>query len=115
MIRLLSVSLGYGGGATVLDAVNLEIGSGLTLVLGPNGAGKSTLLKVIAGIERPDSGAVELEGVDLWIDEIAGRRALAYISDQPELTPYATIRDVIRLVCRLRGVSMDTGEGALER
>jgi sulfate transport system ATP-binding protein len=45
--------------------VSVEIPSGsLTALLGPSGSGKSTLLRVIAGLERPDAGSVEIDGRD---------------------------------------------------
>src|SRR5262249_26695225 len=115
MIRVHDVSFSYASGVRVLDRVSLEIGSGLTLLLGPNGAGKSTLLKVIAGIERPPSGSVEIDGFDLWKDEVSARRKLAYVSEHPDLTPYATIRDVIYLVCRLRTEPLESGDAVLHR
>src|ERR1700709_1860371 len=49
-----------------LKDVTVDIPSGsLTALLGPSGGGKSTLLRVIAGLETPDSGTVEIDGVDL--------------------------------------------------
>jgi sulfate transport system ATP-binding protein len=53
------------GDFTALDDVSVEIPSGsLTALLGPSGSGKSTLLRVIAGLERPDRGSVEIDGRD---------------------------------------------------
>jgi len=53
------------GEYTALDDVSVEIPSGsLTALLGPSGGGKSTLLRVLAGLELPDSGTVELNGTD---------------------------------------------------
>jgi sulfate/thiosulfate transport system ATP-binding protein len=53
------------GDFTALDEVSVEIPSGsLTALLGPSGSGKSTLLRVIAGLERPDTGTVEIDGRD---------------------------------------------------
>jgi sulfate transport system ATP-binding protein len=53
------------GDFVALDDVSLEVESGsLTALLGPSGSGKSTLLRIIAGLERPDSGQVVLSGRD---------------------------------------------------
>src|SRR5512136_684884 len=102
MICLRDVHFFYRHGETVLSGATLEIPPGLTLLIGPNGSGKSTLLKIVAGVERPDRGTAAIDGHDLWIEEVTARMSLAYVSEQPDLTPYATIRDVIYLVCRLR-------------
>src|SRR5215210_9292084 len=54
------------GDFTALDDVSVEVPSGsLTALLGPSGSGKSTLLRVIAGLERPDAGAVLIDGEDV--------------------------------------------------
>jgi sulfate transport system ATP-binding protein len=51
------------GDFVALDGVSIEVESGsLTALLGPSGSGKSTLLRVIAGLERPDSGEVFISG-----------------------------------------------------
>ncbi len=115
MISLREVSFEYRQGDPVLSGVNLDLRQGLTLLLGPNGCGKSTLLKLVAGVERPDAGSVAIEGHDLWREEVAARRGLAYVSEQPDLTPYATVGDVLRLVCRLRSQPVESGKEALER
>jgi putative ABC transport system ATP-binding protein len=59
----------YGAGETAVDAlrgVSLEIPSGhLTAVMGPSGSGKSTLMHILAGLDRPTAGTVQIDGVDL--------------------------------------------------
>jgi ABC-2 type transport system ATP-binding protein len=113
MIELSSVCFGYETGVLVLDRLDLRLGPGLTLLLGPNGCGKSTLLKLIAGVERPDEGRVVIDGLDLWRDEVAARRPLAYVPEHPDLSPYASLVEVLRLVCRLRGEPVERAAAAL--
>jgi len=114
MIRFRQAAFAYRAAEPVLVGIDLEIPPGLTLLLGPNGCGKSTLLKLAAGIERPDGGQVEIDGHDLWTDEVAARRGLAYVPEQPDLTPYANVREILGLVCRLRGEPRSAAEEALE-
>ena len=114
MIRFREVHYSYRPGEPVLQGINLRIADGLTLLLGPNGCGKSTLLKLAAGVERPDKGVVEIEGCDLWRAETAARRNLSFVPEQPDLTPYATIMDILRLVCRLRGEPAGQAYDALQ-
>src|SRR5688572_7614493 len=112
MIAMRQVKFGYGR-SVALTCDALDIRPGVTLLLGPNGAGKSTLLKLVAGVEHPTSGTVTVDGHDLWHDEIAARAAIAYVPEHPDLTPYATVGEVLGLVCRLRGRPVDDGERAL--
>jgi sulfate/thiosulfate transport system ATP-binding protein len=63
-IEIANVSKRFGD-FVALDDVSVSIPSGqLTALLGPSGGGKSTLLRIIAGLERADSGRVDIEGVD---------------------------------------------------
>ena len=112
MIALRDVRFGYGR-TIALTCDALDIGPGITLLLGPNGAGKSTLLKLAAGVEHPATGTITVDGHDMWRDEIAARAALAYVPEHPDLTPYATVGEVLGLVCRLRGRPVDDGDRAL--
>jgi branched-chain amino acid transport system ATP-binding protein len=65
MLRIRHLSAGYHGGLTLHDvALDLPTGSVLAVV-GRNGAGKSTLVHAVAGLLRPYSGTVEVDGVDL--------------------------------------------------
>ncbi len=114
MIQLLNVSFSYEKKETTLLSLNLEFHPGLSLLLGPNGCGKSTLLKLASGVEMPDSGAITINGHDLWKMEVKARKGLAYLPEHPDLTPYATIKEILDLVCRLRGQPLDQGKKALE-
>ncbi len=108
------VTFAYEPGRPVVRNASFPLGPGLTLLLGPNGCGKSTLLKLAAGVERPDRGRILVDGLDLWMREAEARRGLAYLPEFADITPYATLRDVLLLVCRLRGESKAAGAKALE-
>jgi ABC-type multidrug transport system ATPase subunit len=114
MIVFENVSFGYEPGQPVIRNSSFALRPGLTLLVGPNGCGKSTLLKLAAGVERPDEGRILVDGLDLWKKEAAARHGLAYLPEFPDVTPYATLRDVLLLVCRLRGERKEAGERALE-
>ncbi|MFD0974661.1 ABC transporter ATP-binding protein [Plantactinospora endophytica] len=64
VIELTDVSRRYDEGPPALDGVSLRIGAGEAVaVLGPSGSGKSTLLNLVAGLDRPSSGTVTVDGV----------------------------------------------------
>src|SRR6195952_258301 len=72
-IRVSNVTKQFGD-FYALENVSVEIPSGsLTALLGPSGGGKSTLLRIIAGLEQPDSGTVEISGNDLTSTPPQGR------------------------------------------
>jgi len=109
-----SVTFGYEPERAVVRQASFALSPGLTLLVGPNGCGKSTLLKLAAGVERPDAGRILVDGADLWREEAKARRGLAYLPEFPDITPFAALRDVLRLVCRLRGEPVAAGDRALE-
>jgi putative ABC transport system ATP-binding protein len=69
MIRLGDVQLklaGAAGEVNILRGLNLQVDRGETVgIVGPSGSGKSTMMMIIAGLERPSAGAVEVAGEDL--------------------------------------------------
>jgi len=115
MIELRDVEFSYDGVHPALVVPSLDIARGLTMVVGQNGSGKSTLLRLAAGVEHPRKGSVSIDGHDLWREEVAARRSLAYVPEHPELTPYATIADVLQLVASLRGATYEDVANVLDR
>jgi ABC-type multidrug transport system ATPase subunit len=108
-----NVTFGYEPQQSVIRNASFVLKPGLTLILGPNGCGKSTLLKLAAGVERPDQGCILVDGIDLWKKEAEARRGLAYLPEFADITPYATLRDVLLLVSRLRDEEKEAGDRAL--
>ena len=58
----------------ILKNINLKIDERFVAITGPNGGGKSTLAKIIAGIEKPTSGKIILDGEDITDLSITDRR-----------------------------------------
>ena len=70
----------YPRGVLALDAISIDVPRGEVLgLLGPNGAGKSTLLRVLATLQRPDSGSVRLAGIDALAYPERAREHLGYL------------------------------------
>jgi multiple sugar transport system ATP-binding protein len=90
-IKLDHVSKKFGGN-TALNDLNLEIGDGeFYVLLGPTGAGKSTTLRLIAGLDKPDSGGLSIAGTDV-LDWSAAERDVALVFQYYSLYPHYTVR-----------------------
>ena len=87
-------------GRKILDDINLTIPDGKLICLtGPNGGGKTTLAKMIAGVEKPDSGQILLDGLDLVpLDPTERARAgVGYAFQQPVRFKGITVRDMLNM------------------
>jgi NitT/TauT family transport system ATP-binding protein len=84
----------FGAAANVLEDVSLEVAEGEFLcILGASGCGKSTLLSLVADLDQPTAGSVEVVG---------GKPALMF--QEPALFPWLTARENVELALRLKGV-----------
>ena len=94
------------GTFTAVADLSFTVGAGeIVGLIGPNGAGKTTTLRSLAGILRPSSGKVRIDGHDLIEDPIEAKRRLAFMPDEPHLFEYLTVEEHLRLVARLYGVA----------
>ena len=106
----------YGKGDTLvkaLDGVNLTVADGeFVAIVGTSGSGKSTLLHMLGGLDRPTSGAVTVDGKDIFSlkDEaltIFRRRKIGFVFQSFNLVPVLTVRENIVLPIQLDGGRVD--------
>ncbi|WP_299814101.1 ABC transporter ATP-binding protein [uncultured Jannaschia sp.] len=112
LLRTRDVDKSYetaGGRQPVLSDVSFDLGAGETLALtGESGSGKSTLMHLLAGLDTPDRGTIEIEGTDIAAQDDAGRARLrrgtvGLIFQQFNLIPSLDVRDNLSFHARLAG------------
>ncbi|NJP50406.1 ABC transporter ATP-binding protein [Streptomyces sp. SBST2-5] len=92
------------GRTRALEGLDLDVESGeVHGFLGPNGSGKSTTIRVLLGLLRADSGAVQVLGRDPWTDAVEIHRRIAYVPGDVTLWRNLSGGEVIDLYGRLRG------------
>jgi putative ABC transport system ATP-binding protein len=109
-VRGLSMRLASGGrGVDVLTDVSLDVPAGQFLAIaGPSGSGKSTLLGLIAGLDQPTAGRIEVAGVDITaLDEDAlarfRRDHVGYVFQSFHLLPTLTAQENVAVPLELAG------------
>jgi len=118
LVVLRGVSKTYPSSADaspVLNNVNLTVRAGQSLaIMGPSGSGKTTLLNIIGALDRPDSGSVEIGGVDIDSrndDQLAGIRSrqIGFIFQSHHLLPQCSaLENVLVSTIPLRGADSST-------
>jgi NitT/TauT family transport system ATP-binding protein len=113
LLSLRSVIKQFATGLVAVENVSLTVAPGEFLsLLGPSGCGKSTLLRIIAGLDAPTRGAIE------WLHAAGRRPPLGFVFQEPNLMPWATVAENVRLPLRLAGRHSDwrrVVQAALER
>ncbi len=106
----------YGEGDTAVNAlcgVSIDVPTGhLTAVMGPSGSGKSTLMHILAGLDKPTSGTVEIDGTEITtLDDTAltrlRRKHVGFIFQFFNLLPMLTARENIVLPLEIAGKKVD--------
>ncbi|GKY87403.1 ABC transporter ATP-binding protein [Sinisalibacter aestuarii] len=102
-IRLQDIRKSYGP-VEVIKGVSFEAEQGEFVVfVGPSGCGKSTILRMIAGLEKPDSGEIYF-GDDRYTDVPPGKREIGMVFQSYALYPHMSVADNMTVSLRLAGV-----------
>lgn len=117
LIEFRAIVKSYGGsaGQTVLDNVSFGVEQGeFTAVMGPSGSGKSTLLNLVAGLDRPTSGSVVVDGTDLATKDEADlarfrRTRIGFVFQFFHLLNNLNVFDNVLMAAQLAGSPEATG------
>jgi ABC-2 type transport system ATP-binding protein len=89
-VKLSGVSKRYGD-VIAVDYLDLEVRRGEVFgLLGPNGSGKSTTLKMVLGLVKPDTGSVNVLGLNVQDDPISVKRRIGYVPESPRIYEFLT-------------------------
>ncbi|THA27746.1 ABC transporter ATP-binding protein [Streptomyces sp. RKND-216] len=103
-VRVRALRKAFGGQAAV-DGIDLDVPAGRFVgLVGPNGAGKTTTLSMVTGLLRPDSGAVEIVGHDVWRDPVAVKARIGVLPEGLRLFERLSGRELLCYIGALRGI-----------
>lgn len=115
MIRVDSLRKSYGH-LVAVKGLSFEVQKGEILaLLGPNGAGKSTTVSCIVGLQKPDSGTIVVDGLDVQRDAIAARSRIAYVPEVANLYEALTPDEYLTLRGRLFEMTEETIRASIVR
>ena len=112
ILEIKEVSHSYDDKETTLSNINLEVAQGEKVsILGPSGSGKSTLLRLIAGLERPKSGSINIQGAVVSTKDFIlapEKRNLGLVVQEKALFPHLTVKENITFGIRKEKGKNDT-------
>ncbi len=104
------------GTIRAVDGVSFRAAAGeFIALLGPNGAGKSTLFQLLSGLFVPDSGRIEIMGVDMLRDPVPALARLGIVFQQPTLDLELTVTGNLLFHAGLHGIARSVAVPRIER
>jgi ABC-2 type transport system ATP-binding protein len=104
-LTITSLSKTYPNGVKALKNVSLTIGKNMFGLLGPNGAGKSTLMRTVATLQDPDSGAVQLDDINVLKQKNEVRKVLGYLPQEFGVYPKMSAVDMLHHLAVMKGIT----------
>lgn len=114
MLNVQAISKTYTGGIKALDNIDLSIGQGVFGLLGPNGAGKSSLMRTMATLQRPDSGSMQLDGLDIIASPLEARKLIGYLPQDMGVYPRVTAFEMLDYLAGLKGLERQGRQAKIE-
>jgi ABC-2 type transport system ATP-binding protein len=113
MISVRNISKSYGEVQALKD-VDFEVADGeIVGLLGPNGAGKSTTIKILTGYFHPDSGSVEIDGLDVITQTKDVQARIGYLPESTPLYPNLSVQAYLKLMADMRDLPQDEQAGLI--
>ena len=107
-LTITGLSKTYPNGVKALKNLSLDIGNNMFGLLGPNGAGKSTLMRTVATLQDPDSGTVQLDGLNVLTQKDEVRKVLGYLPQEFGVYPRISALDLLHHLAILKGITNKT-------
>jgi len=104
-LTITGLSKTYPNGVKALKNLSLTIGNLMFGLLGPNGAGKSSLMRTVATLQDPDSGSIDLDGLNVLTQKDAVRKILGYLPQEFGVYPRISAQDMLSHIALLKGVT----------
>src|SRR6266852_7130824 len=96
-----------------VDGLDLAVRAGeFYSLLGPNDAGKTTTLRMVAGLLKPDAGAITVAGIDALADPVAAKQIMAWVSDEPMIYDKLTPFEYLEFIAGLWGIDALVAEAS---
>ena len=105
-LAIQGLSKTYPNGVRALKDLSLTIGNHMFGLLGPNGAGKSSLMRTIATLQDPDSGSIQLDGLDVLTQKNEVRKVLGYLPQEFGVYPKMSALDMLNHLAVLKGITV---------
>lgn len=103
-LRITGLSKTYPNGVRALKDLSLTIGNNMFGLLGPNGAGKSSLMRTIATLQDPDTGSIDLDGINVLTQKDEVRKVLGYLPQEFGVYPKMSALEMLEHLAILKGV-----------
>ena len=103
-LRISGLNKTYPNGVRALKDLSLTVGNNMFGLLGPNGAGKSSLMRTIATLQDPDSGSIDLDGIDVLKQKDDVRKILGYLPQEFGVYPKMSALEMLDHLAILKGI-----------